>query len=587
MYLFILKKFLNSLFFTAQTIYNAFTISAWCKMKTALKNSFLWFILFLILGGCGSDTLGNKSIQDGSISQDAGMDQNANAAGDADSDADSDIDSDIDAGRDATTDAGKDTDINGYLRLEWAKTAGGYYSMGEGESHSSDSGKAVGILSSEFSLVTGSFEVGATFGRGEPNETLLKAYGSETSDVFFAKYSPDGTLAWARNAGGEMWDTGSGIANWNNGDFILTGYSEYSAVFGEGEENETYLEGGKGIFYAKFNYNGTLEWAKKTESGMFSNGTGVKVFPDGSSLITGHFDHEAIFGEGEKNQTVLGGNSGYHLFIAKFNPDGTMAWARGSSGDGDCGSYTIDTLSDGSAYIAGFTSDGIILGEGEFGEKELVSKGDYDLLIAKYSSDGKLAWASSAGSSKYDQAYSLSAGNDGSFFLTGYFEETMVLGIDEPYETTLNNEGEEDLFIAKYDSNGSLVWAKSAGGLDEDYGRSVVSSSDGSVVMAGSFRGSITFEKGNEDEITLTAQGEAHERNIVLAKYNGDGTLLWARTAVYNAIIMNMAINDDGTAFLTGKFMGVAIFGPGDFNSVWLHTYMNDHYDMFIAKFTP
>ena len=59
------------------------------------------------------------------------------------------------------------------------------------------------MLSDGSSLVTGMFGGTATFGPGEPEETTLTPAGG--ANIFVARYNPDGTLAWAKRAGGERY----------------------------------------------------------------------------------------------------------------------------------------------------------------------------------------------------------------------------------------------------------------------------------------------------------------------------------------------------------------------------------------------
>jgi hypothetical protein len=59
----------------------------------------------------------------------------------------------------------------------WAKSAGG---------PDSDVGLAVCALSNYRVVVTGYFQGSATFGQGEPNETVLVSAGDD--DIFVARY---------------------------------------------------------------------------------------------------------------------------------------------------------------------------------------------------------------------------------------------------------------------------------------------------------------------------------------------------------------------------------------------------------------
>ncbi len=86
------------------------------------------------------------------------------------------------------------------------------------------------------------FRGATTFGAGEANETVLEAVAAE--DVFVANYARDGTLLWATTAGGDSSTGGSGIATAPHGNSYVTGGFLGTAIFGEGQTNQTVLHSG-------------------------------------------------------------------------------------------------------------------------------------------------------------------------------------------------------------------------------------------------------------------------------------------------------------------------------------------------------
>ncbi|MCX6357762.1 MAG: hypothetical protein NT045_07830, partial [Candidatus Aureabacteria bacterium] len=85
-----------------------------------------------------------------------------------------------------------------------------------------DVGNAIASLTDGSALVTGGFRGTATFGPGEANEATLISAGDR--DIFIARYNPDGTLAWAKRAGGTNWDGGNAIAALADSSALVTGY---------------------------------------------------------------------------------------------------------------------------------------------------------------------------------------------------------------------------------------------------------------------------------------------------------------------------------------------------------------------------
>jgi len=383
----------------------------------------------------------------------------------------------------------------------WARHDGG----------SNYGGSEISTLSDGSSVVTGYFYGTATFGLGEANETTLTSAGE--GDIFVAKCNPDGTLTWARRAGGSGHDGSCGISTMSDGSSVVTGrFQSSAATFGLGEANETTLTsaGSDDIFVAKYNPDGTLTWARRDGgSGYGEVSFGVSTMSDGSSVVTGTFSFSgtATFGLGEANETTLTSAGEGDIFVAKYNPDGTLTWARRAGGSGHDGSYGISTMSDGSSVVTGDFQGTATFGQGEANETTLMSAGVYDLFVARYNNDGTLAWASRAGGSNSDVGKDISILSDGSSVVTGYFNGNATFGQGEANETTLTSAGGCDVFVAKYNPDGALTWAHRVGGSDEEYSFGISTLSDGSSVVIGRFQSSATFGQGEANETTLTSAG--------------------------------------------------------------------------------
>jgi hypothetical protein len=96
-------------------------------------------------------------------------------------------------------------------------------------------------------------------------------------------------------------------------------------------------------------------------------------------------------------------------------------------------------------------------------------------------------WAKSAGNAK---GHSIAVDAKGNVYVTGYFEsDSLTLG-----SITLRRAGGKDIFVVKYDPNGQVLWAKSAGGMNDDYGASIAVDASGNVYVTGYFESdTLTF----------------------------------------------------------------------------------------------
>jgi hypothetical protein len=150
-------------------------------------------------------------------------------------------------------------------------------------------------------LITGSAN-SATFGEGEPNETMLEIGGGV---LFVAKYAADGSLIWATRSGRPRAGRGWGIAVDADGNSVVTG---------------GYGEGNFRIFVAEFDADGSLLCFRGTggSPGFSRSWGGIAVDADGDSVITGAFSNMITFGEGESNETTLVTAGSDDIFVAKF-----------------------------------------------------------------------------------------------------------------------------------------------------------------------------------------------------------------------------------------------------------------------------
>ncbi|TET34186.1 MAG: hypothetical protein E3J72_15180 [Planctomycetota bacterium] len=398
--------------------------------------------------------------------------------------------------------------------LAWAKSTGG---------GSGDGGKGISALSDGSAIVTGYFVGTVTFGNAsEGNETVLSSAG--VADIFIAKYNPDGTLAWAKRSGGGSPDVGYAISAIPDGSALLTGLFQGTATFGAGDGNETVLfteAGDYNIFIAKYNPNGTLAWAKSAGGASGNDyGYGISALPDGSAIVTGSFADSATFGNASEggNEKVLTSAGGGDIFIAKYNPNGTLAWVKSTGSVNRDEGLGISVLSDGSAIVTGYYQSNVTFGASEGNETVLTSAGMLDIFIAKYNPDGTLAWAKSAGGGNWDEGHGISTLPDGSALVTGYFRWSATFGnASEGNETVLITPGFEDIFIAKYNPDGTLAWAKRAGGVDYDSGYGISALSDGSAIVTGYFQNTAIFGAGEPNETDLISFGNS---DIFIAKFN-------------------------------------------------------------------
>jgi uncharacterized delta-60 repeat protein len=464
--------------------------------------------------------------------------------------------------------------------LIWAKN------VGVASNYGSSSG--ITALSDNSIVVTGPFYGSASFGQGEPNQTDLNA---DLLDNFIARYNPDGTLSWVKGAGGasEYYDA-CGITMLSDNSIVVTGLFQGSATFGQYEPNQTVLTSDSchDIFVARYNPNGTLAWVKGAGGVTDDDGNAITALSDDSTVVTGFFNGSAIFGPGESNQTTLTSAGSGDIFIARYNPDGTLAWAKRAGGIADDVGKAIITLLDNSIVVTGSFTESAKFGPSESNQTILTSAGGEDIFIARYNPDGALTWVKRAGgASTYDWGYGITALSDSSIVVTGLFEGSVTFGPGELNQTALTSAGDIDIFIARYNQDGTLAWAKRAGGASYDRGNGITTLSDNTTVVTGEYCGPAIFGSGEPNQTVLTTV-DSNYINAFIARYNVDGTLAYAKHAggsQCSSFSSGITTLSDNSSVVIGFFQGSATFGTGEPDETVL-SYAKD-LGIFIARFNP
>jgi len=386
-------------------------------------------------------------------------------------------------------------------------------------------------------------------------------------------------LEWAKQAGGTQNEEGNAIAVDTSGNSYVTGFFTGTATFGTGEVNETTLISAgtfppdtADIFVAKYGNNGQLVWAKRAGGGNFEQAHGITVDAAGNSYLTGRFTDTATFGPGETNETNLISAGNEDIFVAKYDSDGQLIWAKRAGGSGsepEIGfGIAVDTA--GNSYVTGEFSGAATFGPGEVNETILIEAGgpssnSVDVFVAKYDSDSQLVWAKKAGDLGPHRGRSIAVNASGNSYVTGYFSGTATFGAGEANETTLTSDAGE-IFVAKYDANGLLVWAKQSHSNGVE-GNSIAVDAAGNSYVTGRFQFTATFGPGETNETILTS----NLVDIFVAKYDADGLLVWAKQSRSNGSEgSSIAVDAAGNSYVTGFFSGIATFGAGEANETIL-----------------
>ena len=146
-----------------------------------------------------------------------------------------------------------------------------------------------------------------------------------------------------------------------------------------------------------------------------------------------------------------------------------------------------------------------------------------------------------------DYGYGICVDNSGNMYVAGCYKGSAAF--DNVNVTSLGN---FDIFIAKYNSAGTLVWFKTAGSNGADEADRIFLGPDGSIYVAGTFQSLCHW-----DDISIHAGGVEAGEDFFLAKLNTDGVYQWVKSygGTSQDLLTDMDANSN-SIFMTGYTLG-------------------------------
>jgi len=410
---------------------------------------------------------------------------------------------------------------------EWAQSSGG---------NNYDTGNAIAMDAGGNVYVTGTYlSASTTFG-----STVLTNNGNY--DIFIVKYSPTGSVLWAKGFGGSNDESATCITVDVTGNVYIAGWFYSSSIaFGSATVNAVQSNISADLFVTKLDASGNVIWARSAGGVMEDDVQGITTDLAGNVYITGGFDSQSIsFG----TFTLTSSGPGHQVFfIVKYDSSGNAIWGKKAGGiSTDTGSGVVTDVS-GNVIVTGYYISPTIV----FGTTTLTNQGSYDIFTVKYDPSGNVIWAKTAGGPGMDNVYNICLDNNSNIYLAGnYYSDSFTFGSST---VTNSSSATGNILLLKYDSAGNPIWIRSAGGPQNDFGISLDSDLNGNVTLFGWFS-SPTMDFGNN---IVTSSGPD---DLFLVKYDPSGNDLWAINAGCSDYLDagDIVINAEGESFITGAF---------------------------------
>jgi hypothetical protein len=220
------------------------------------------------------------------------------------------------------------------------------------------------------------------------------------------------------------------------------------------------------------------------------------------------------------------------------------SWASTIAGSGTDVPKAIAADSRNGVYCFGTTnSDTLRVG---WPLLPLPGAGGTDCYLVKYDTLGTPQWAKRFGNSGNQSAVSITTDKNSDVIISGHFTGTIFIN-----GTTLVSTGGQDIFVAKFRPDGSLVWARRFGGNADDNAGALHCDDQLNIYMVGKYAGT-NFALGT---INLSNCGT---HNLFYGKLDSNGNASWARRGCTgaNSYFYDVKSNAQGYIVFVGSLEG-------------------------------
>lgn len=320
------------------------------------------------------------------------------------------------------------------------------------------------------------------------------------------------------------------------------------------------------LLIAAFSVSVAQNWTELTKPVIVGSGSGYSSHDQAYAVcsdsqknffLTGYFEGIVVF---HGDTLVSRGNR--DIFIAKYDSTGTYKWSRSAGGASSDYGTAVACDSAGNIVIAGYFYE-----TAYFGSNTITATANSDAYVAKLDASGNWLWAKAASGAGFEKANGISIDAGNNIYITGNYDNNIKFG-----STTLTSSGFRDIFIAKINSAGNWIWARSGGSTSTDDGLAVAYSKNGNYLAVGGYvGGNATF-----GSIQVTSGGG---RDFILAAMDTTGTFTWVKNGGGSGSEECRAatVDADGSIYVSGYFEQSITLGSTTLTSV-------NSRDIFVAK---
>ncbi len=359
----------------------------------------------------------------------------------------------------------------------------------------------------------------------------------------YSQVIPD--FNWAKQISSTGKDYGRSLVVDAIGNVYTTGYYQNTSDFGNGVTLTSF--GNYDYYLAKFDNVGNAVWARGGGGTLTDRGFGVVLDPDGNILVTGH-----LYGTANFSDSMLTSAGNLDMFIAKYDTAGNILWIKQGFSVSQLSPYSIAVDAAGNSAVACYFGSSTAL-TATFGSITLTTHGNRDAAVVKYDPNGTPLWAANMGGTlSTEETRDVCFDPAGNVYVTGMYNTEANFG-----SIVLTSNGATDAFIAKFDPNGNILWAKSAGGPLGDIGQGITYA-NGHIYAVGYYDSAATFGTFNLN----TVSGLAGDEDIFYAVLDLDGNFVnaYGSGGAGDDNAEDIVSDASGYLYMTGEFQETATF---------------------------
>ena len=234
--------------------------------------------------------------------------------------------------------------------------------------------------------------------------------------------------------------------------------------------------------------------------------------------------------------------------LLKYSPARALLWAVNLND-----AWELDLDGAGNVYAMGPL--GTVDVPGVTGNVVLNGQGQTDVYVVKFNPAGLAVWGQALGNAAAQQPGAMAVDGVGNVVVTGNFADSLTLGSD-----TLISAGNNDTFVARLSTSGTVEWARRIGSTSHDSAAGAGMDAAGNAYVTGNYSEAITLPGVNGDIVLpkLTTS------NTFTVKLTPTGEFAWG-VGIGGATSQSLAVDiaGGGAVVVSGEYGGSVDFDPG------------------------